>query len=46
MANFMTNASQQASQQALPLTGIRVVDYSHFLAGPYVGRCRPHWGPR
>ena len=25
--------------QALPLHGIRVVDYSHFLAGPYVGRC-------
>jgi crotonobetainyl-CoA:carnitine CoA-transferase CaiB-like acyl-CoA transferase len=25
--------------QALPLQGIRVVDYSHFLAGPYVGRC-------
>ena len=25
--------------QALPLNGIRVVDYSHFLAGPYVGRC-------
>jgi crotonobetainyl-CoA:carnitine CoA-transferase CaiB-like acyl-CoA transferase len=25
--------------QALPLAGIRVVDYSHFLAGPYVGRC-------
>jgi formyl-CoA transferase len=23
----------------LPLAGIRVVDYSHFLAGPYVGRC-------
>ncbi len=22
-----------------PLEGIRVVDYSHFLAGPYVGRC-------
>ncbi len=27
------------SAQALPLAGIRVVDYSHFLAGPYVGRC-------
>lgn len=25
--------------QALPLHGVRVVDYSHFLAGPYVGRC-------
>ncbi|AYY57759.1 CaiB/BaiF CoA transferase family protein [Burkholderia multivorans] len=25
--------------QARPLEGIRVVDYSHFLAGPYVGRC-------
>lgn len=27
------------SQQELPLAGIRVIDYSHFLAGPYVGRC-------
>ena len=26
-------------KQALPLAGVRVVDYSHFLAGPYVGRC-------
>ena len=25
--------------QALPLAGFRVVDYRHFLAGPYVGRC-------
>ncbi|WP_431094376.1 CaiB/BaiF CoA transferase family protein [Polaromonas aquatica] len=25
--------------QALPLAGIRVVDYSHFLAGPYLSRC-------
>ncbi|HEX2519623.1 MAG TPA: CoA transferase, partial [Castellaniella sp.] len=25
--------------QDSPLKGIRVVDYSHFLAGPYVGRC-------
>jgi len=23
----------------VPLKGIRVIDYSHFLAGPYVGRC-------
>jgi crotonobetainyl-CoA:carnitine CoA-transferase CaiB-like acyl-CoA transferase len=25
--------------QALPLAGFRVVDYSHFLAGPYLSRC-------
>ena len=25
--------------QQRPLEGIRVIDYSHFLAGPYVGRC-------
>ncbi|MDX3805808.1 CaiB/BaiF CoA transferase family protein [Bosea thiooxidans] len=25
--------------QDLPLTGIRVVDYSHFLAGPHMSRC-------
>ena len=25
--------------QPLPLAGIRVVDYSHFLAGPFVSRC-------
>jgi crotonobetainyl-CoA:carnitine CoA-transferase CaiB-like acyl-CoA transferase len=25
--------------QTRPLEGIRVIDYSHFLAGPYVGRC-------
>lgn len=23
----------------LPLTGIRVIDYSHFLAGPFMSRC-------
>jgi crotonobetainyl-CoA:carnitine CoA-transferase CaiB-like acyl-CoA transferase len=27
------------SSQALPLAGIRVLDYSHFLAGPHVSRC-------
>lgn len=26
-------------RQPLPLTGIRVVDYSHFLAGPFLSRC-------
>lgn len=25
--------------QPLPLAGIKVVDYSHFLAGPYLSRC-------
>jgi crotonobetainyl-CoA:carnitine CoA-transferase CaiB-like acyl-CoA transferase len=25
--------------QQLPLTGIRVIDYSHFLAGPHMSRC-------
>lgn len=25
--------------QPLPLTGIRVIDYSHFLAGPFLSRC-------
>jgi crotonobetainyl-CoA:carnitine CoA-transferase CaiB-like acyl-CoA transferase len=25
--------------QDLPLKGMRIIDYSHFLAGPYVGRC-------
>ena len=25
--------------QPLPLTGFRVIDYSHFLAGPYLSRC-------
>ena len=27
------------TQQALPLKGIRVIDYSHFLAGPHMSRC-------
>jgi crotonobetainyl-CoA:carnitine CoA-transferase CaiB-like acyl-CoA transferase len=25
--------------QPLPLNGIRVIDYSHFLAGPHISRC-------
>jgi crotonobetainyl-CoA:carnitine CoA-transferase CaiB-like acyl-CoA transferase len=25
--------------QPLPLTGIKVIDYSHFLAGPFMSRC-------
>jgi crotonobetainyl-CoA:carnitine CoA-transferase CaiB-like acyl-CoA transferase len=27
------------TQQPLPLTGIKVIDYSHFLAGPFLSRC-------
>jgi len=27
------------TSQELPLAGIRVIDYSHFLAGPHVSRC-------
>src|SRR5512143_679830 len=27
------------SPQPLPLAGVRVVDYSHFLAGPFLSRC-------
>lgn len=27
------------ARQPLPLKGIRVVDYTHFLAGPYLSRC-------
>jgi len=30
--------------QARPLEGMRVIDYSHFLAGPYVGRCLAAFG--
>ena len=28
-----------SAQQPLPLAGIRVIDYSHFLAGPHMSRC-------
>jgi crotonobetainyl-CoA:carnitine CoA-transferase CaiB-like acyl-CoA transferase len=27
------------ASQPLPLAGIRVIDYTHFLAGPYLSRC-------
>jgi crotonobetainyl-CoA:carnitine CoA-transferase CaiB-like acyl-CoA transferase len=35
----MTNSAPSKPSQALPLAGIRVIDYSHFLAGPYLSRC-------
>lgn len=31
--------SQPHNAQPLPLAGIRVIDYSHFLAGPHLSRC-------
>ncbi|MBL8587277.1 MAG: CoA transferase [Methylobacteriaceae bacterium] len=27
------------ADEALPLAGVRVIDYSHFLAGPHLSRC-------
>ena len=30
---------RRADAQPAPLAGIRVIDYSHFLAGPYLSRC-------
>ena len=32
------------SEQPLPLTGVRVIDYSHFLAGPFLSRCLAGFG--
>ncbi len=32
------------STQDLPLAGIKVVDYSHFLAGPFISRCLAQMG--
>ena len=36
-----SNASQAVAAEvtSLPLAGIRVIDYSHFLAGPHMSRC-------
>ena len=30
--------------QPFPLSGFRVIDYSHFLAGPYLRRCLARMG--
>jgi crotonobetainyl-CoA:carnitine CoA-transferase CaiB-like acyl-CoA transferase len=41
MTALMTNSikSTQNQPSTLPLSGIRVIDYSHFLAGPHMSRC-------
>jgi CoA-transferase family III len=31
-------------KQPLPLAGIRVIDFTHFLAGPYLNRCLAAFG--
>lgn len=31
--------SSEAASGTRPLAGVRVIDYSHFLAGPYLSRC-------
>ena len=31
--------TDRTNSQPLPLTGIRVIDYTHFLAGPHLSRC-------
>ena len=35
----MNKIEKKKPLQALPLAGIRVIDYSHFLAGPHMSRC-------
>ena len=35
----MSGAAARPTGQPLPLAGFRVIDYSHFLAGPYLSRC-------
>jgi crotonobetainyl-CoA:carnitine CoA-transferase CaiB-like acyl-CoA transferase len=35
----MQNTASDSNSQAQPLAGFRVVDYSHFLAGPFLSRC-------
>jgi crotonobetainyl-CoA:carnitine CoA-transferase CaiB-like acyl-CoA transferase len=35
----MTEGAVRMTDQPLPLAGFRVIDYSHFLAGPYLSRC-------
>ena len=35
----MTEPANKRPEQALPLKGVRVIDYSHFLAGPHMSRC-------
>lgn len=32
------------AKQPAPLSGIRVGDYSHFLAGPFISRCLAAFG--
>src|SRR5581483_8307890 len=39
LARALRRVRPMTASTPLPLAGIRVVDYTHYLAGPYLSRC-------